>query len=108
MNAASPTATTDKGVYGYLTAHPLVLLLPICAAIALLRFDPNMDYVWDDSVYRLMAATLRNGQGLVFVNDPHLAPASLYPVGFPLLLTLISLIWNDPLVYKFVMVGLYL
>jgi hypothetical protein len=106
--SAEPKVVGRQSVSGFISAHPLVLLLPMFALLALWRFDPNMSYTGDDSVYMLLTQAFSHGLGKVLINDPNMAVDVLHPFGLPALLTPIALIWEHPVAYKLAMVGIYL
>ena len=106
--AAVVASEAKPGMRGFVTAHPLVLLLPLAAALALLRFDPNMSYTWDDSVYTLLTHAFSHGLGKTLISDPNIAAPVVQSIGLPALLTPIALIWENPIAYKLALVGIYL
>jgi Dolichyl-phosphate-mannose-protein mannosyltransferase len=107
-DAVAVASEQNRGMRGFITAHPLVLLLPLCAAVALLRFDPNMEYTWDDSVYTMLIHAFRNGLGKVLISDPNMTVETLHPFGLPAMLTPVALTWENPVAYKLALVGIYL
>ncbi len=106
--AAVVASEPKPGMRGYITAHPLLLLLPLFAAVVLLRFDPNMEYTWDDSVYVLLTHAFSHGLGKILFSGPQPALEILHPIGLPALLTPIALIWENPVAYKLALAGIYL
>ncbi len=106
--AAVIASESKQGMRGYITAHPLALLLPLAAALALLRFDPNPTYTWDDSVYTLLTHAFRHGLGKVLISDSNMAAPVVQSIGLPALLTPIALLWENPIAYKLTIVGIYL
>lgn len=50
-------------------------------------FDEKLSLSGDNTEFVILARSLAQGEGLHYVNDPELKPATKYPFGFPLMLS---------------------
>ena len=50
-------------------------------------FDEKLSLSGDNTEFVILARSLAQGEGLHYVNDPDLKPATKYPFGFPLMLS---------------------
>ncbi len=70
----------------------LLVFLGIYAVVSVLLFDPKPDTGGDNAVYVILAKSIKEGKGYTNLYLPDETPHTLYPFGFPVLLSLLFMV----------------
>jgi len=96
-----------KRIYGGTTTLYALAVCVVFAAAFSTVFDAKVDLNGDNAKYYLLAQSIADGKGYVKVFAPDAPPTSLYPPGYPLLMSGLMLV-TDSVGAQKVMNGLFL